>query len=191
MAKQYKNVTEMMSALLASSTVKKNVEKEIKGKTLSNYLFSLRCINKLTQKDMAKKLKCSQSKISKIESSFDEDLVVDDLFGYAMACNLELSIGFRNKNVKIVDLIKFHAFRIKVYLDQLRDMAKDDEALADAILDFYEEAEFNLKKIIRKSKSVLDGNRKVKSSKMKDYIHISPPLSERKKLVEHEELVHS
>ena len=182
MGKKYTNVTEMMEGLKTSKTVKNSVDKETKEKMLAHYLFTLRCANKMSQKDIAKKLKCSQSKISKVESSYDVDLTVQDLIGYASVCDLELSIGFRNKNIKIVDLIKFHAFQIQAYLNQLRELAKADDSMIDAILDFHEVAEFNLNQIVRKSKSLLGANKKIGKKIGKERIHISPPLSQRQKL---------
>ena len=184
MGRKYTNVTEMMDGLKTSKTVKNSVEKETKGKMLAHYLFTLRCANKMSQKDIAKKLKCSQSKISKVESSYDTDLAVQDLIGYAAACDLELSIGFRNKNIKIVDLIKFHTFQIQAYLNQLRELEKADDSMIDAILDFHEAAEFNLNRIVRKSKSLLGANKKIEKKIGKEEIHISPPLSQRQKLQE-------
>lgn len=184
MGKKYNDVMEMMEDLKTSKTVKNGVEREGKEKMLAHYLFTLRCANKMTQKDIAKKLKCSQSKISKIESSFDVDLTIQDLTGYATACNLELSVGFRNTNAKIVDLIKFHAFQIQAYLDQLRNLASADDSMIDAILDFHEEAELNLNRIVRKSKSLLGANKKVDKRASKEEIHISPPLSQRQKFQE-------
>lgn len=97
MAKQYKNVSEMMNNLKTSQKVKNKVERDVKGKILSQYLFKLRCANNMTQQSIAKKLKCSQGRISKIESSFDKNLKIEDLIFYANACNLVLEIGFSGK----------------------------------------------------------------------------------------------
>ena len=107
--------------------------------------------------------------------------------GYARACNLELSIGFRDMGAKIVDLIKFHAFHIRAYLDELRSLAKADNSMVEAILDFHEEAELNLNRIIRKSKSLLGANRRSEKKPHKEIIHISPPLSERYGLQDEQE----
>jgi len=179
MAKTYNNIFEMMEDLKAKKAVRVNVEHEVKGKMLSRYLYILRCANNLTQEDMATKLNCSQSKISKIETSFDKDLTMGDLLDYANICNLDAEIGFRNKNVKKVDLIKYHAIRIKQYLDELRALACEDENIIDAIIDFHEEAELNLNRIVRKSKRLLGEAKMKKKVQKKAEIYISPPLSEK------------
>lgn len=180
MAKTYNNVMEMMNVLKSSKDVKEKVEHQIKGKMLSRYLYVLRCTNNLTQEEMAKKIKCSQSRISKIETAFDKDLTMGDLLDYANVCNLDAEIGFRDKKVKKVDLIKYHAFRINEYLDELRELAKEDDKILDAIIDFHEEAEFNLNRIVRKSKTLLGEEKMKKRIKKESEIYISPPLSETK-----------
>lgn len=184
MAKAYNNVMEMLDGLKASKDVKEKVEHQVKGKMLSRYLYFLRCANNLTQEEMAKKLKCSQSRISKIETAFDKDLTMGDLLDYANVCNLDAEIGFRDKKVKKVDLIKYHAFRINEYLDELRELAKEDDKLIDAVIDFHEEAEFNLNRLVRKSKNLLGEAKMKKKINKEAKIYISPPLSE-KKIDEH------
>lgn len=180
MAKAYNNVMEMLDGLKATKDVKEKVECQVKGKTLSRYLYFLRCSNNLTQAEMAKKLKCSQSRISKIETAFDKDLTMGDILDYANVCNLDAEIGFRDKKVKKVDLIKYHAFRINEYLDELRELAKEDDKLIDAVIDFHEEAEFNLNRLVRKSKNLLGEAKMKKRINKEAKIYISPPLSEKK-----------
>ena len=184
MAKTYNNVMEMLNDLSATKDVKNKVRNEIKGRILSCYLCILRCANNLTQEDMAKKLKCSQSRISKIELSLDRDLTMGNFLDYANVCNLDVEIGFRDRNVKKVDLIKYHASRINTYLGDLRKLARGDDTIIDGIIDFHEEAEVNLKKIVRTSKRLLGEEKLKRKIKKESEIHISPPLSEKQKSLE-------
>ena len=72
---------------------------------------------------MAEKIGCTQSKVSKIESAYNAELSVQDLLDYGKVMNLELELGYRHRSVKIVDMIKYHAFKIKNLFDQLTDLA--------------------------------------------------------------------
>lgn len=176
---KYKNVLEMVKSISKDGAFKELAEKEIKGKTLSKFLFYLRCDHHLSQKQLAEKIGCSQSRISKIEGAFDKDLTIQDFLDYAKALNLHLEIGYRHPSVRIVDLIKYHAFKIKAYLNQLNHLAKEDEALKESIGKFHIEALFNIGKIISDSLSRLDF--KLKDQKRDpDTIHISAPLEKAK-----------
>ncbi len=79
MAKTYQNVEEMVKDLSENNKLKKDALREIKSKTLSKYLFSLRCEHGLTQAKLSKKMNCSQGTISKIENSYDNEITVKDL----------------------------------------------------------------------------------------------------------------
>lgn len=179
MGMRYKNVLEMIESISTDGTFKALVNKEIKEKQLAKFLFYLRCTHNLSQKQLAEKIKCSQSRISKIEHSIDKDLTIKDLLDYAKVLNLRLEIGYRHPSVKTVDLIKYHAFKIKDYLNQLIELAKDDETLIEKIGEFHAEALFNIIKIISGSLVKLDFKQK-KQKKDISRIHISPPLEKAK-----------
>jgi transcriptional regulator with XRE-family HTH domain len=180
MGTKYKNVLEMIKSISKDDAFKELATREIKGKTLAKFLFYLRCNHNLSQKQLAEKIGCSQSRISKIESALDKDLTMQDLLDYAKALNLNLEIGYRHPSVRIVDLIKYHAFKIKAYLNQLNSLAKEDDLLKESIGKFHIEALFNIGKIIWESLATLDF--KLKEQKREpDIIHISAPL-ERAKL---------
>ena len=123
----------------------------------------------------------SQSKISKIEDAFDQDITIKDLLDYGKALNLHLEIGYRHPSAKVVDLIKYHAFKIRSYLNMLTGLAKDDEKLKESIADFHLEALFNICKIIAVSLSKLDFTQKVKK-KEEQLIHFSAPIEKLKEL---------
>ena len=147
----YKSVKDMVNSLSESAEFKELVMKEIHGKQVGKLLFFLRCKNGLSQKEMAEKLGCSQSRISKIESSPDESLSVKDLVDYGKAFKLQLEIGFHDPSVKIVDHVKFHAFEMKKHLDKLCVLAKDDPAFVEAVRRFYGEAFVNVLGLIADS----------------------------------------
>jgi len=179
MSIKYKNVLEMVKKVSEDDAFKKLAANEIKGKALSKFLFYLRCDHNLSQEQLAEKIECSQSRISKIESSYDKDLTIKDLLDYAKVLNLHLEIGYRHPSVRIVDLIKYHAFKIKAYLSQLTGLVEDDKELAMSIKKFHIEALFNIGRIISESLTKLDFKQKDKKIDL-DMIHISAPLEKTK-----------
>ncbi len=167
----------MIKELSTDQQLKEKFIKEIENRRLSKFLTILRCKNNLTQKQIAEKIGCTQSRISKIETSYDADIGVNDLIDYAKALNLKLEIGFRQPSMKIVDLIKYHALKISEYLNQLVDIAKDneDETIDKGIEDFLKETIININKISvgpYLKHQVLKNKRK----KEKDTIHFSAPI---------------
>lgn len=175
MGRKYKSVLQMINSLSSDEAFKVSATKAIKAKSIGKFLFLLRCEHKLTQKEIALKMGCTQSRVSKIESSFNENLTVKDLLDYGKALNLNLEIGYRHAAARIVDLIKYHAFKIKTYLEQLRILAKEDEAFKKRVADFHIEALFNVCKIIAESLSKFEFIQDARK-KEEQQIHFSAPL---------------
>ena len=144
----YKSVSELLKNLPGNEQVAKLLEKEIKARKLVKLLFFLRCKENLSQKQLAQKMGCTQSRISKIEASLDEELTIKDIRDYAKALNLEIELNFNDASMKLVDRIKYHAFRIKGYLEQLSNLSKDDEAIEAGVKKFYKEVFVNMNRII-------------------------------------------
>jgi len=180
MGKKFKNVSDMIRSLSEREEFKNDSLKLIRRRRLSKFLFFLRCERNLTQKELADRLRCSQSRISKIESSDDESLTVKDFLDYAKVLDLQLEIGYRKKSVKIVDLIKYHAFKIDGYLKQLTGLAKakDDETLIKGVSNFFKEALMNISYLIVKNLATLSEGKKIKEQS-KEPIHISPPIDDK------------
>ncbi len=178
MQKQYNKVSDLVKSISKSSKVKEKTLKEIENRSISKFLFFLRCEHNLTQKILAEKIGCTQSRVSKIESSYDADLSVKDLLDYGDAINLNLELGYRQKNAKITDLIKYHVIRAKEYLSMLTDMVKGDKTIKGGVLNFMEECLYNFLDGLTKSLQKLNLRKNI--SEPKDIIHISPPLHDRK-----------
>jgi len=147
MEKTFNSVDEMLKASGVDDGFRKDIQEEINKKQIAQSLFSLRCKENLTQAQMAEKLKCSQSRISKIENSYDKDLCVGDLLDYAAALNLNVEIGIVPQ-MKLVDKIKYHAFAIKHYAEELAHLAKEDKTMVEGVSRFFYDAVFNLVNIV-------------------------------------------
>jgi len=177
MGKKFKDVSEMVSELSKDKKFKKETVETIKKRGLAKFLFFLRCDQKLTQKELAKKIGCSQGRVSKVESSQDEDLGVKDLLDYGNALSLQLQFGYRDKSPKRTDLIKYHAIKIKQYFDELVKLAEKDEEMIKGLAKFHIEGIFNITGMIAESLAKL--KKKLPETMTKEAIHISAPLQDK------------
>lgn len=159
MKKRLKNVAEVINNLSDDKEFAKKAVAEINKSELSNLLFSLRCKKGLNQKEIAKKMGCSQSKISKIESSYDMDLFIGDIVLYSDALGLNFNVGL-SEPMKKVDLVKYHAIQMKMHLDDLVEMAKTDDDITHGVGSFCEEALDNTVRFITSSFEKLNISKK-------------------------------
>ena len=99
----------------------------------------------LTQADIASRMNCTQSAVSKLENSIDGDLTVREIASYLRATGGRFAIGF-GKQPSLVERIKGSAMCLKAELDELADLsvATDDDKLRNGISEFFNEAWFNL-----------------------------------------------
>ena len=108
----------------------------------------MRAAKGLSQKDIADKMDCSQSRISKLESSNDDDIKIGDLHAYLNAIGLDIHGIIAPLNWTAVSQIKFYAMQIKSCLKKLCDLARDDEQIRDGVQRFHIETLVNMTKVI-------------------------------------------
>jgi transcriptional regulator with XRE-family HTH domain len=143
MGKQYGSVLDMVKDTSDSKELVKSLEQTINTRRIAKTLISLRCRAGLNQEEVAKKMKCSQGKISKIENAADADLTIGDVTGYCSAVNMTLEIGFSDRNMKMVDRVKYHYFKIKAILDKMLEMSKGDKQMEVGVHNFTKEVFVN------------------------------------------------
>lgn len=95
MAKKFKSVQDMVRSLSEDKEFDQLFDEQVNKRRLSRFLFVLRNQKGMTQKQMAEKLGCARSRISKIEHAEDMDLTVKDLLDYGRA--LDMNINFTGK----------------------------------------------------------------------------------------------
>lgn len=176
MAKQFKNVADLITGLSEDENFKKDAIKHISENGLGKFLAFLRCEHRLTQKAIAEKIGCTQGRISKIESAKDDSLSIRDFIDYGNALGLELEIGFRSKKMKWVDMVKYHAFQMQRYLNNIVQVAKEDKALEEGALNFCFETLRNVPVLILNAMSKLPNARFNKPVRSKTKVHISRPI---------------
>jgi len=139
--KAYKNVLELSESVLGKKFTGE-LKAEIDYHSLSGVLQKIRCMEGLSQEEMAERMGCSQSKISKIENASNDRISVEELtrFTEVMELNVELRI---QKPMKTVDRIKQRVFEIKRDLDLLAELGGKDEDVAHGVDGFFGELFFN------------------------------------------------
>jgi transcriptional regulator with XRE-family HTH domain len=128
-----------------------SIEHHLKQRTLLHHLFGLRSSKGISQKTIAERMGCSQSRVSKLENGTDDELRLGELRSYAQALRLDMGLVFTKSGNTDVELIKAHAILIKRLLSRMCAFAKRDDDIADAFAAFLGEAFFNLVKMLQDS----------------------------------------
>lgn len=149
--KTYNSVVEMARDIADDASFAEELEKNLQSRKIARELAVLRASRGLTQTDIARKLGCSQGRISKLENSADVDLKLGELARYASALGLRIRVVPERMGHGAVDRVKHHVFRMKEELDRLAELAGDDHAMAAGVSVFFGEAFFNLIAILQDS----------------------------------------
>ena len=135
MGKKYKSVSDVVKNLSDDKGFHEDFKNQAFDKMLSKTLFAMRCSKGVTQAEMAEKMDCTQSRVSKLEHSGLDTIKVSDLVSYAGALDLKMSIAF-HEDMTSVESVKFHAFEIKKHLDHLADLAHRDDGIFEGVKEF-------------------------------------------------------
>jgi transcriptional regulator with XRE-family HTH domain len=177
--KTYKSVEDMVRGVLGDKDGDK-FEKEQAARELANNLSAIRCLKNLSQAELAKKIGCSQSAISKIEHSKDAMISIGELQMYAQALELQVIISFENQGECAVNKIKYHAAEIRKQLDILSHAAGKDVKIFEGVAKFFNEAMLNVLAIFAESAKKLDSHaRKLKGGSIQ-IISLRPENKEKK-----------
>jgi len=144
MEKKYKSVLEMEKDLGESSDFYSSLEKEIKGQRVARAIFSIRNKKGLTQKELSEKMKITQSAVSKLESSPDKKITIGQLLAVSRAMGTTTELLIFDKEMKSVDKVKYHWFKIKAELDNLISLCNGDKEIQKGVQQFTEEAFINI-----------------------------------------------
>ncbi|NCD33397.1 MAG: XRE family transcriptional regulator [Spartobacteria bacterium] len=149
-ATKYNSVADMVDSLTDDTHFKAELEQELNNKSMAKTLFAMRCRRGITQAEMAEKIGCTQSRLSKLENTDNENIKMGDLIDYANVLGLNLSINFHEK-MTAVESIKYHAFQIRKHLDHLAQLAHGDEQILSGVKEFFNEYLFNMLNLFKKS----------------------------------------
>ena len=170
MGKKYKSVSDVVKNLSDDKKFHDDFENQVFDKMLSKTLFAMRCSKGVTQAEMAEKMDCTQSRVSKLEHSGLDAIKVSDLVTYAEALDLKMSISF-HEDMTSVESVKLHAFEIKKHLDHLADLAHRDDDIFEGVKDFYNEYLLNILRLFKQSENKLTK----KETQKRDVLEVSAP----------------
>lgn len=171
MTKKYTTVADVIKSMDLPAAQKKRQVDYIKARQLSRLLTVMRTQKKMSQNQASKKLGWSQGRVSKLETKEDRQISIGDLLDYSDALDMELSLVFLPKKMKIVDRMKLHACEMIKLLQHLVKLSKGDEKMERSVEQFHDEC---LMKII----DMVGDSQKSIRSKTKELTVIGPPQVE-------------
>jgi len=118
-------------------------------------LIAMRIAAGVSQGDIADKLGCSQSRVSKLERANDGDLKLDELAAYGAATGREFEIIGHRKGSTPVDRVKAYVFCIRRELQFVASLVKGDQSMAQGVSAFIGEALFNVVKAMKDAAKTL------------------------------------
>jgi transcriptional regulator with XRE-family HTH domain len=154
----YANVSEMIRDLTDDEEAIEAVDQALARQWIMGRLMATRAANGLSQGDIAVKMECSQSRVSKMENSADDDLRYGDMREYAELVDCTLISAVLPKNMSPVDEIKCLAAAINHKLSRMADLAQKDKLIANGVTKFFIEAFVNFSMIVSKAASTLPMN---------------------------------
>jgi transcriptional regulator with XRE-family HTH domain len=143
--KQYTDVTEMVRDIHPDDKFSEELSSRIKSRKIIKQLLVLRAKEGLSQKDVAERMQCTQSKLSKLENGSDDTLRLGDLKKYGKAVNREFFIDIVPDNLCATDKVKAHVFEIRKLMGDLVNIASDasDESISQGVANFANELMLN------------------------------------------------
>lgn len=184
--KRYDSVSQMVKECSDSREFADSFEHLLSQRQLIKQLLVMRASKGLSQEDMAREMKCSQSRISKLENSTDGDLSLTDISSYLAPLGYQVELLVSRQNMGIVEQVKYHWFQTKKLMATLVKMAGVDQPLATGIAHFFGEACCNYLKIILDSAKELPevARREVPIFKMIEECESEPGTPEPKQIAD-------
>ncbi len=158
--RRYNSVDELLAGESVSHEVRSAVSKLDRETMIVHNLIQMRYTAGLTQQQLADKLGKTQSAISKLESSADSEITLEELRSYCQATNEQIMLC-NGKPMNHVESVKWHASGIRDHLSALAKMAQGDGDMEQAIQAFFGEAFFNILTILSKCQDQMPNSKDV------------------------------
>lgn len=148
----------MLESVSDDKEFNQEVQAHISERRIVKVLQALRTAKGVSQSEIAKQLKCSQSRLSKLENGIDNDLRLGELEAYAKAMECDIHIVFTNRNSRAIDRIQNYAGMMHAELLRLAKLAKRDEEVAQGVAATFGEVLINQMKLLQLAASKLPNN---------------------------------
>jgi len=135
--KQYASVSELVRDIVPDEEFHAAFDEFVARRKLTKQLVALRAARGMSQEDVAAKMACTQSRISKLENAEDDDVRLGDLRAYAEAVGCELVACPIPQDITSVERVKCHTVTIKKHTDDLAQLARTDETIAEGVASFF------------------------------------------------------
>ena len=143
MEQRISTISDLMNEMGVEKEIAKQVTENIKNYSISQYLTILRAKANFSQSEMAKKMKTSQSFISKLESASNDQIKVDDMCTFLATLGYETTITI-SKPQNIAQKIKASYCQLVDLVKELQKYAVNDDAILEGIASFEIEATQNM-----------------------------------------------
>lgn len=141
--KQYNSVSEMVRDITGDDDQTKALAERISKRQIIKQFMALRSVGGFSQADIARKMGCSQSRISKLESAIDDDWSLGDIEEYLDALGFEAKLVVTKQGATLADRIKSTWVQLCRLLDELRAVANGDPDIERGIGQFSNQIAFN------------------------------------------------
>lgn len=184
---RFTSVGDAAAFLAGDEKVKLQVEEEICCSQLVNNLLQLRMEKGVSQKELASRMGCDPSKISRMEAGNDLQLKMGDVMQYLSVLDVKMHMVFEDTKLPVAEQIRQHVFLIHEKLEHLVKLARQvdgDEVIiskirmfcGDVLLDFLSRFSDSYKKL-----SVVSGHgTPVLSGAVKSGVSAEPECVEKK-----------
>lgn len=136
-------ISELSAALGFSKTEQDKIDSVVENRSLSRCLTVMRVKSGLTQTEMAKKIGISQSNISKLEHSSNDQITITDVAKYVQALGYELKLTIGKPKPLTEQIIHTHQHMIDL-CQKLERTERDDKNILEGLADFERVAAENM-----------------------------------------------
>jgi len=138
--RRFRSVTEMVDAVVTDKAAATRIKTAIDDRRLCRLLLVLRCRADLSQEELAERMGCSQSQISRMENGKDAAVSVADLLAYAKALKLDVHLDFAPHRTA-VQRMAFYVHCLKEEIERIGNLVRGDvEAEKDSVRFFGDQA---------------------------------------------------
>ena len=136
MSENYEEDAKKVALAMGDSSLADELVEEHDATKIADYLCAERNRQGLSQRDVARRMGVSASKICRIEDSYDRDLSYSDIISYGKALGVEPSISFTLQTLSDKERSEGLVYEIAKLLEKLKAFLPDQAAGISAIEDF-------------------------------------------------------